>query len=112
MAMVGEGNDVTFNPSPDIIHGQKSIYGSWVTSLWRMEELVEHLVRWDIPLAERNIPVYKADVQVAEDGSVSYGKSEVYRINLRSCFLPVPFTDMQRAPGLVQNEGWSSWSRQ
>ena len=70
------------------------------------------LVRWDIPLAERNIPVYKADVQVAEDGSVSYGKSEVYRINLRSCFLPVPFTDMQRAPGLVQNEGWSSWSRQ
>jgi threonine dehydrogenase-like Zn-dependent dehydrogenase len=48
MAMVGEGNDVTFNPSPDIMHGQKSIYGSWVTSLWRMEELVEHLVRWKI----------------------------------------------------------------
>jgi len=39
---------VTFNPSPDIMHGQKSIYGSWVTSLWRMEELVEHLVRWGI----------------------------------------------------------------
>ena len=48
MAMVGEGNDVTFNPSPDIMHGQKTIYGSWVTSLWRMEELVEHLVRWGI----------------------------------------------------------------
>ena len=48
MVMVGEGNDVTFNPSPDIMHGQKTIYGSWVTSLWRMEELVEHLVRWGI----------------------------------------------------------------
>ena len=48
MAMVGEGGDVTFNPSPDIMHGQKTIYGSWVTSLWRMEELVEHLVRWGI----------------------------------------------------------------
>jgi threonine dehydrogenase-like Zn-dependent dehydrogenase len=48
IAFVGEGNSVTFNPSPDIIHGQKSIYGSWVTSLWRMEELVEHLVRWGI----------------------------------------------------------------
>ena len=70
------------------------------------------LVRWDIPLSERNVPVYKADVSVAEDGSVHYGKSEVYTINLRSVFLPVPFTDMQRAPGLVQNEGWSSWSRQ
>ena len=48
MAMVGEGGDVTFNPSPDIMHGQKTIYGSWVTSLWRMEDLVEHLVRWGI----------------------------------------------------------------
>lgn len=48
MAMVGEGSDVTFNPSPDLMHGQKSIYGSWVTSLWRTEELVEHLVRWNI----------------------------------------------------------------
>ena len=48
MVMVGEGGDVTFNPSPDIMHGQKTICGSWVTSLWRMEDLVEHLVRWDI----------------------------------------------------------------
>ena len=48
IAFVGEGNTCTFNPSPDIIHGQKTIYGSWVTSLWRMEELVERLVRWGI----------------------------------------------------------------
>ena len=31
-----------------MIHSQKSIYGSWVTSLWKMEELVERLVRWNI----------------------------------------------------------------
>lgn len=48
IAFVGEGNSVTFNPSPDIIHGQKSIYGSWVTSLAHMEDLVERLVRWGI----------------------------------------------------------------
>ncbi len=48
IAFVGEGGTVNFNPSPDIIHGQKTIYGSWVTSLWRMEELVERLVRWNI----------------------------------------------------------------
>jgi len=48
MVMVGEGGAVTFNPSPDIIHDQKTIYGSWVTSTWRMEELVERLVRWDL----------------------------------------------------------------
>jgi threonine dehydrogenase-like Zn-dependent dehydrogenase len=48
MAMIGEGGTVAFNPSTDIIHDQKSIYGSWVTSTWRMEELVERLVRWNL----------------------------------------------------------------
>jgi threonine dehydrogenase-like Zn-dependent dehydrogenase len=48
IAFVGEGGTASFNPSPDIIHGQKAIYGSWVTNLWRMEELVERLVRWNI----------------------------------------------------------------
>jgi threonine dehydrogenase-like Zn-dependent dehydrogenase len=48
MVMVGEGGTVTFNPSPDIIHDQKTIYGSWVTSTWSMEELVERLVRWNL----------------------------------------------------------------
>ncbi len=37
-----------FNPSADIIHDQKTIYGSWVTSTWLMEELVERLVRWNL----------------------------------------------------------------
>jgi len=48
MVMIGEGGTVSFNPSPDIIHDQKTIYGSWVTSTWLMEELVERLVRWDL----------------------------------------------------------------
>jgi threonine dehydrogenase-like Zn-dependent dehydrogenase len=48
IAFVGEGGTVSFNPSPDIIHDQKTIYGSWVTSLARMEDLVERLVRWGI----------------------------------------------------------------
>ncbi|MDR2743403.1 MAG: zinc-binding dehydrogenase [Treponema sp.] len=48
IALIGEGNTVNFNPSPDIIHPQKSIYGSWVTSIWLMENLVEELVRWNL----------------------------------------------------------------
>ncbi len=48
IAMVGEGSTVTFQPSPDIIHDQKVIYGSWVTTTWLMEELVERLVRWQL----------------------------------------------------------------
>lgn len=48
ICFIGEGGTVTFQPSADIIHDQKTIYGSWVTNLWRMEELVERIVRWGI----------------------------------------------------------------
>lgn len=48
MVMIGEGGAVTLHPSPDMIHDQKTIYGSWVTSTWLMEELVERLVRWNL----------------------------------------------------------------
>ncbi len=64
IVMVGEGGTVTFNPSPDIIHDQKTIYGSWVTSTWLMEELVERLVRWNLhpeDIVTHRFPLEKAD---------------------------------------------------
>ena len=48
IVFLGEGGTVEFNPSPDIIHDQKSIHGSWVTSTWLMEELMGKLERWGI----------------------------------------------------------------
>jgi threonine dehydrogenase-like Zn-dependent dehydrogenase len=48
IALVGEGGTLGLSPSPDMIHDQKSIYGSWVTSIWLMEDLVERIVRWKI----------------------------------------------------------------
>ena len=52
IAFVGEGGTVQFNPSQDLIHDQKTIYGSWVTSTWLMEEVVERLVRWNLHPAD------------------------------------------------------------
>jgi len=52
IVFLGEGGSVEFNPSPDIIHDQKTIYGSWVTSTWLMEELVERLVAWNLHPAD------------------------------------------------------------
>jgi threonine dehydrogenase-like Zn-dependent dehydrogenase len=48
IVFMGEGGSVGFRPSEDVIHDQKSIHGSWVTTIWRMEELVERLVRWQL----------------------------------------------------------------
>ncbi len=63
IVFIGEGGTVDFNPSPDIIHDQKTVFGSWVTSIWKMEELTEKLVRWNIhpeDLVTNRFPLDKA----------------------------------------------------
>ena len=65
IALVGEGGSVEFNPSPDMIHDQKTIYGSWVTSTWLMDELVERLVRWNLHPAD--IVTHRFGLDKAED---------------------------------------------
>src|SRR5690606_10039151 len=52
IVLVGEGGTLQISPSPDMIHDQKTLYGSWVTSIWKMEELVERLVRWNLHPAD------------------------------------------------------------
>lgn len=52
VVFVGEGGTVDFEPSPLLIHKQLTLHGSWVCSLPQMEDLVEHLVRWDLHPAE------------------------------------------------------------
>lgn len=52
IVFIGEGGGCAFEPSPDIIHDQKTIHGSWVTSIWKMEELVERIARWGIHPAD------------------------------------------------------------
>jgi threonine dehydrogenase-like Zn-dependent dehydrogenase len=47
-AFVGEGGQVSFAVSDLLIHKQITLYGSWVTSLRHMEDLLEHLVRWNL----------------------------------------------------------------
>lgn len=47
-AFVGEGGTVSFDVSPVLIHQQITLFGSWVTSLGHMTELLERLSRWEL----------------------------------------------------------------
>lgn len=47
-AYVGEGGTVNFEVSKELIHKQITLFGSWVTSLLHLEELVERLDRWGV----------------------------------------------------------------
>jgi threonine dehydrogenase-like Zn-dependent dehydrogenase len=73
-AFVGEGGQITFAVSELLIHKQISLYGSWVTSLRHMEDLLEHLVRWQLhpeAIVTHRYPLDKADeaYRVADRGA-------------------------------------------
>ncbi|HUQ40796.1 MAG TPA: zinc-binding dehydrogenase [Acidimicrobiales bacterium] len=47
-AFVGEGGRIELEVSPQLIHPQITLYGSWVTSVGRMAELALNLARWGL----------------------------------------------------------------
>jgi threonine dehydrogenase-like Zn-dependent dehydrogenase len=63
-----------------MIHDQKTVFGSWVTSIWLMEDLVERIVRWNIhpaDLVTDRFPLEKADEAYALMASGKSGKVAV-----------------------------------
>jgi threonine dehydrogenase-like Zn-dependent dehydrogenase len=74
IVFLGEGGKVEFNPSPDIIHDQKTIFGSWVTSTWLMEELVERLVAWNLHPADLVTHRFSLDSAAEAYGLMARGR--------------------------------------
>lgn len=80
IVFLGEGGTVQFQPSSDLMHDQKTLYGSWVTSTWRMEELIERLVRWQLfpsSLITHRFPLQRVDEAYALMASGHCGKVAV-----------------------------------
>jgi threonine dehydrogenase-like Zn-dependent dehydrogenase len=46
--LVGEGGRFDVQASPQLIHNQLTVTGSWVTSIGRMDELAQRLVAWGL----------------------------------------------------------------
>ena len=80
ICLIGEGGSCSFEASDDVIHAQKTIYGSWVTSIWRLEEAAERISRWGIrpdELVTHRFPLEKADEAYSLMASGKCGKVAV-----------------------------------
>ena len=74
VALVGEGGQVTIDVSAVLIHRQLTVYGSWVASIGRMEELLDRLVRWNLhpeKVVTHRYSLFEADTayRVADSGA-------------------------------------------
>ncbi len=64
VAYVGEGNATTINPSPQMLHKQLSVIGSWVCGLWQLEELGRWMARKGLsfePMVTHRFPLDEID---------------------------------------------------
>jgi threonine dehydrogenase-like Zn-dependent dehydrogenase len=80
IVLLGMGGGVEFDASKDLIFDQKTVYGSWVTTTWLMEELVERLVRWNLHPADiitHRFPLDRASEAYALMASGKCGKVAV-----------------------------------
>ena len=50
VCFVGEGNTTTFDISPQIIHKQITIHGSWTFSTGGLAEVADYVVERNVPL--------------------------------------------------------------
>lgn len=70
------------------------------------------LRRWSTSLAELNKTLYRPTITKYSDGTYSYEYDTVIEDrSFTSAYLPIPYKEMVNVPGLVQNEGWESWTR-
>ena len=70
------------------------------------------LRRWSTSLEDLNETLYRPAISRRADGSFEYDYcTEIERRVFTSAFLPIPYKEMVNVSGLVQNEGWESWTR-
>lgn len=70
------------------------------------------LRRWSTNLADLNKTLYRPTIVKTNAGDFTYDYSTVIENrSFTSAFLPIPYKEMLNVPGLVQNEGWESWTR-
>lgn len=70
------------------------------------------LRRWSTSLSDLNKTLVRPTITKRTSGTFQYDYStEVEKRVFNSGYLPIPYKEMMNIPGLVQNEGWESWTK-
>ena len=70
------------------------------------------LRRWSNDLTALNKTIYRPTITRVDADNFTYDYSTVVEErSFSSAYLPIPYKEMLNVPGLVQNEGWESWTR-
>ncbi|MBR0299610.1 MAG: RagB/SusD family nutrient uptake outer membrane protein, partial [Bacteroidales bacterium] len=85
-----------------------------VKNEWRIETCFEGLSyynvrRWAASVDEINVPIYGTVITDNGAGYFSYSDVVLRSNYYPSLWTPVPYSELRKAPSLVQNEGWRNW---
>ena len=67
------------------------------------------LRRWATQLSDLNVRIDKVVITKSDDDTFQYSTARVESRSFNSIYLPLPYTEVRRAPNLLQNEGWETW---
>lgn len=88
-------------------------FDALVKNEWRIETCFEghrfhNIRRWASDVSEINIPIHR--IKIEKNGEQkTYKVEELERRKYPSLWMPLPYTEMRKAPLLEQNEGWETW---
>ncbi len=88
-------------------------FDALVKNEWRIETCFEghrfhNVRRWATDVSEINIPIHR--IRIEQDGeNRTYSVEELEKRQYPSLWMPLPYTEMRKAPLLEQNEGWETW---
>ena len=89
-------------------------FDALVKNEWRIETCFEgdsfyNIRRWATDVSEINGPVYGTVITDGGNGNYTYNDVVLRTNNYPSLWIPIPYSEIRKAPSLVQNEGWSKW---
>ena len=84
-----------------------------VKNEWRIETCFEghrfhNVRRWARSVDEINVPISRVKI-VRSGATLSYGTEVIERRKFPSLWLPIPYMEVRKAPGIEQNAGWENW---